>query len=206
MSVSRNAVRAQPVEITGKRQLAALASPIRQEILNTIESIGPCKVHEIAAELGRPADGLYYHLRALEKLALVQRGERAPSGGRAAVVYDVPGRPMRVQHDPGDPAQRRAADRATAAMLRLGRRDFARALEQGIAKLAPNERNAAALRLRAWWDERQLAQMRRLLDELARLALGTRRRPGARAFAISLVYCPLPEHPRRPVPPSEDTA
>ena len=47
-------------------QIALLASPARQEIVDTIEALGgEAAVAELAAQLGRSSDGLYYHLRHL---------------------------------------------------------------------------------------------------------------------------------------------
>ena len=47
-------------------QLALLDSSVRHEILVALEAAdGPLSVPEMAAELGRPADGLYYHVPAL---------------------------------------------------------------------------------------------------------------------------------------------
>ena len=41
-------------------------STVRQEIVDTIEALGgDAAVADIAAHLGRPADGIYYHLRRL---------------------------------------------------------------------------------------------------------------------------------------------
>ena len=52
--------------IEGKAALTALVSTVRQEIVDTVEALGgDAAVADIAAQLGRPADGIYYHLRRL---------------------------------------------------------------------------------------------------------------------------------------------
>ena len=59
----------------GVRNAAAirlLASPVRQEIVDTLEALGgEASVAELAAEVGRAADGLYYHLRLLVRGGLI---------------------------------------------------------------------------------------------------------------------------------------
>jgi len=44
--------------ITGKSAIAVLASPVRQEIVDTVEAAGGATIAELAIQLGRPADGL----------------------------------------------------------------------------------------------------------------------------------------------------
>ena len=46
-------------------QIRALASSIRQDIVDTVAATGPCSVADVARTLGRPADGLYYHVKHL---------------------------------------------------------------------------------------------------------------------------------------------
>lgn len=50
--------------VRGKRQLAALAAAARQEVVDVLAEMGSVSVAELAAALGRPADALYFHLRA----------------------------------------------------------------------------------------------------------------------------------------------
>ena len=57
--------------IAEPRQIRALASSTRQDIVDTIAAIGPCSVAELARALGRSADGLYYHIRVLTRVGLL---------------------------------------------------------------------------------------------------------------------------------------
>jgi DNA-binding transcriptional ArsR family regulator len=54
-----------------KKQLAALVSAGRQEIVDVLSQIGTVSVAELAAALNRPADAIYYHLRVLKRAGLV---------------------------------------------------------------------------------------------------------------------------------------
>ena len=59
--------------VENAREIALLASPARIEIVDTLEALGEAvTVAELAARLGRPADGLYYHLRQLADGGLIE--------------------------------------------------------------------------------------------------------------------------------------
>ena len=59
-------------------EIELLASPTRIELIDTLEALGgEATVAELAAQLGRPADGLYYHLRQLAAGGLIVEEESA---------------------------------------------------------------------------------------------------------------------------------
>jgi len=61
-------------KIAAAEQLRALQSPLRQERLDLLVSPGgDAEVARLAALLGRPADGLYYHLDLMVKARLLRR-------------------------------------------------------------------------------------------------------------------------------------
>src|SRR5262245_35684610 len=78
-------------------QLRLLASPVRQEIVDVLESAGARSVAELGALLGRPADALYHHLRRLVAVGLVEV-ERRQVGRHAFAVYDLRERPVRISY------------------------------------------------------------------------------------------------------------
>ena len=57
--------------IRTKKQVGALVSSVRQEIVDVLCQMGTVAVAELAAALGRPADAIYYHLRVLKRVGLV---------------------------------------------------------------------------------------------------------------------------------------
>ena len=59
--------------IRSQKQLAVLASAPRLEIVDILADAGTLSVAELAAVLERPADALYFHLRALLRAGLVRR-------------------------------------------------------------------------------------------------------------------------------------
>ncbi|HUR26756.1 MAG TPA: helix-turn-helix domain-containing protein, partial [Planctomycetota bacterium] len=133
------------VAIDRSSQLEALASPLRQEIVDVLDAAGPCSIAELAQRLGRPPDSLYFHLRRLVKTGLVVEVERRRAGRHAFVVVDVAGRPMRIDRAKARPAHMQAV---VGGILRLAARDFRRGHGQTGTEVAGAARNHAAARVR----------------------------------------------------------
>lgn len=56
----------------------SILSPVRREIVESMQELGPCSIAEVARATGRPADGLYRHVKILVKSGfLVDAGTRA---------------------------------------------------------------------------------------------------------------------------------
>ena len=58
-----------PYIVDSPAQLFALASPGREDLVNAIGLLGPCKVSDLARFLDRTPHALYYHLRQLRRRA-----------------------------------------------------------------------------------------------------------------------------------------
>src|SRR5947209_17163354 len=111
--------------------MAALAAAARQEIVDVLEQMGTVSVAELADALGRPADALYFHLRALVRVGLVRKaGSRARIGGTEA-LYRTARPALQLRYEPRDAGNRRAVSRIVASMLRLANRDFQRSFHHG---------------------------------------------------------------------------
>ena len=190
--------------ITAASQIRALASPTRQDIVDILESSGPCTVAELARLLGRRPDSLYFHLRFLCAAGLVierraTTNSVAPRGQR----FDVRGRPIRILYRPGDRAKVRAVTRVVATMLRTADRNFRRAfLVAGSAPPPPrtsgNRRNVWGGRSTGWLNERELRRVNALIVELTMLL---KRKPptltNRRLYEVTFVLVPA----SAPAPP-----
>src|SRR5580698_7968408 len=85
--------------VHSKKQLTALASAARQEVVDVLAQLGTASVAELAATLGRPADALYYHLRVLRAAGLVQEiGSHATERKREA-LFRVRGSELRIDYE-----------------------------------------------------------------------------------------------------------
>jgi len=176
-------------------EIGLLASPTRIEIVDTLEALGaPASVAELAAHLGRPADGLYYHLRQLAAGGLIEELD-APDGRR---YRRRSADPLRLRYRPGATANADAVGRVAASVLRVAGRDFARALADPDSVVDGPRRELWAARGKGWVGAGELAEINRLLSRLTELLQRPRPARGGKLVALSWVLAPLDaKAPRR---------
>jgi DNA-binding transcriptional ArsR family regulator len=192
-------------EISNPAQLRALASPARQELVDLLARTGPATAGELGRLIGRPADGLYYHLRALERAGLIASGIARPRGGRGERVFRAAHREPALRHDPGSEGNSRAVAAIVAAMLRLGIRDFRKACASADVRTHGPRRELWALRVTGRLSPGELANANRRMRDL-RDTLGRRRVKGD-LYAVTILLTPLGHRARkkqrRPRPPAK---
>jgi predicted transcriptional regulator len=171
-------------------QIKALSTPIRQDMVDTIAALGSCSVAELADVLGRPADGLYYHIKALQRARLISvsittRGRRRET--RLSIDS-----PQSIQYEPTQSANREAVLQLVSAMLRNTRRQVARGLRQDGAVVRGVHRNLWAGRIRGGLSRSELREVNRLLNALIR-TFRPRRRSESRLHELTFVLAPTPK-------------
>lgn len=182
--------------IENAREIGLLASPTRIEIVDTLESLGSSvSVSELAAALGRPADGLYYHLRQLAAGGLIEE-EAAPEGRRYR-TRSRSGDRLRLRYRPGANANARAVGRVAASVLRVAGRDFARAIEDPATVVEGVRRELWAARGKGWVGAAELAEINGLLSRLLDLLQQPRSAKRDRLVALTWVLAPLEPQPAR---------
>lgn len=182
------------VEDAGEIEL--LASPTRIEIVDTLEALGGgVSVAELAAQLGRPADGLYYHLRQLADGGLIE--EESAADGRRYRTRTRKGDRLRLRYRPGATANADAVGRVAASVLRVAGRDFARALADEAAIVDGPQRELWAARGKGWVGAAELAEINRLLARLMDLLQKPRAAQRDRLLALAWVLAPLDAKPAR---------
>ncbi len=174
------------------RQVRALASPVRQEVLDALETGGPCSISELARHLGRAADALYFHVRHLVKAGLVVESERRQVGRHAFATYDVVARPLQVDRAGAKPAD---LHRIAGGVLRLALRDFGRGFDDPATVSSGKSRNHWVVRAQGWLDAATLAELNARLDGILALLRETHPAPGRQAIALAIALTPAP--PRR---------
>jgi DNA-binding transcriptional ArsR family regulator len=183
-------------QIRDLQQIRALASPMRQAIVDTLEAMGPCSVAELAELLDTPADGLYYHLRILKARRLVAEAtERGPACVQA--VSDPGDPPMRVRYDPASRANAAAVTRLVGSMLREALRSFRRAFRPGAVVEGPR-RSLWAGRRTAWLTGEELEEVNARIEALVGY-LAERRAWSAdgRLYAFTFAVSPFGDGRRR---------
>ncbi len=185
----RHSRAAAAVPIDKPAQLRALASPLRQELLDLLEAAGPLSIAELGAQLGRAPDALYFHVRRLERVGLVREHGRRQSGRHAFAVYDAIGRPLRIDRSK---ARRRDLDAVVGGILRLAARDYRRASAGGSAVAQGPTRNLCGARVRGWLGAEQLTEVNALLEQLSACVRAGRPGPGREPVAFAFVLAPVP--------------
>lgn len=190
------------------REVELLASPIRQEIVDTLEALGgTAPVAALAAQLGRPADGLYYHLRLLAAGGLLEelpadaegRRYRTRAAGRRK-------RHMQLRYRPGTTANARAVARVAAGMLRIAGRDFEAGMGDADAVVAGPRRQLWAARTKGWVGPAEIEEINRLLARLGELLRQPRDARRTRLLSLTWVLAPNPARPARRDDPRERAA
>ncbi len=180
--------------IRHRKPLAALMSPMRQEVVDLLSQMGTVSVSELAAALNRPPDALYYHLRVLKEAGLIVEEGYRQNGKRQEVLIRTVSPNLKLQYILGDAGNFDSISAIVGAMLRLGIRDFNHAFQSGEAVVEGGARNLWAARRIAWLSDEDLEAVNRALEALA--AIFSRRSapgeaPDGRLCALTLLLTPL---------------
>jgi DNA-binding transcriptional ArsR family regulator len=177
-------------------QIRALSAAARQEVIDVLASVGTVSVAELAATLGRPADALYFHLRALMKVGLVrQDGYRKGRGARKEALFRAVAPELRLHYEPNDELNRKGVTAIVSSMLRLGIRDFQRAFERGDVIVSGSERELWALRTTGRMSLDQIAGINRGIQDL-KLKI-SRPQQGGRLYGLTILLTPLDHRQRK---------
>lgn len=167
------------LHVRSAEELHALGTVVRQEIIDVVRHLPSFSVRDVAREMGRPADALYFHMRILEKAGLiVAEGERL-TARRPETVYRcrAPGAQVMLDYGSGDARAAKAALSAVRALLRAAVDDFEAGRASGKAVMQGPERNLWAGRNVAWLDRQDLREVNSLLSRLSEI-MGQPRKPG----------------------------
>ena len=187
------------LKVRDAAQLRALGTVVRQEIVDAVRHLPAFSVSDVAREMGRPADSLYFHMRILERAGLiVAQGERV-THGRPETVYATraPGAQIRLDYDSGDPRADKAALKAVRALLKAAVQDFDAGRASDRAVMEGPERNLWAGRNTAWLEPKDLREVNQLLARLSEI-FGQPRRPGSGQLCVlSYNLAPVETRPLR---------
>lgn len=177
-----------------KKQLAALVSAARQEIVDVLSQMGTVSVAELAAALGRPADAIYYHLGVLKRAGLVMHGGDRKHGRRPEELFRTVSPELRLEYQLGRKGNGREITAIVGSMLRLGTRDFRHAFQSGHARVSGSGRELWAFRTTGWLTPEEIVRVNRSIESLT-LAVSKPRGKG-RLYAITLLLTPLDHRAR----------
>lgn len=174
-----------------------LASPVRHELADTLASLGgSATVTALAEQLGRPADGLYYHLKLLAEGGLVH--ERQNSNGER--IYTLAGSgqaPLRLSYDLGSNEASQALASYVRGLLQVAESDFLAGLQRGPVDVQGPRRRLWAARNKGWLSQAELEEVNALLERLCELLSHPRDPSRTLPMSLAFVLAPTVVRPRR---------
>ncbi|WP_343733396.1 ArsR family transcriptional regulator [Duganella sp.] len=155
--------------ISDPELITLLSSPIRQELVDTLAALGgEGSVAELALELGRHADGLYYHLKLLCKGKLVTELD-GDGDERRYQLAGRPSQPLRLAYKTDSERHITALRKFARGLMQVAEKDFVTALEAEDPVTEGPSRQLWAGRNKAWLSEAELKEANQLLERLCEL-------------------------------------
>ena len=184
--------------ISDREHIRVLASPVRHELVDTLSALGgTASVAALAEQLGRPADGLYYHLRVLCKAGLVQELE-GPEGTERRYRLAGTGRaPLRLAYRAGRGGNTSALSSYARGLLKVAERDFKQALDMPGVVVSGGRRQLWAARNKGWVSRAELEEVNRLLERLCDLTSRPRASRRDSLVSLAFVLSPLARRSKR---------
>ena len=164
--------------IAEPRQLKALSTPIRHDIVDRLAALGPLSVRGLADALGRKPTAIYRHLLTLEKLGLVEASRASGARGRPAMIYRSAVPQMRIARAPRVKGNRAPMAKIANAMARQAAREYAAAFKSDDWVVEGARRNHGFFELLTTPSSKRLKKINALLDELAHLIWTPDPKPG----------------------------
>jgi predicted transcriptional regulator len=173
--------------IYSKKELSALASFARIEIIDVLAQMGTVSVAELAATLGRAADTLYYHLRILQKAGLVVDCGSRVTQGRSEALYRA--RNLIIDYENARQKNARNLTAVASSILRLGIRDFKEAVQNDEIVVAGAHRELWSARKAALLTKKQVGEVNELIWKLLNsVSTGPE---GGQLYGITILLTPL---------------
>lgn len=161
--------------ISDPRLITVLATPIRQEIVDTLAALGTdASAADLALQLGRHADGLYYHLKVLCKAKLVLERQTPGVEERRYCLAGDASRPLRLAYRTADEGHVTALRKFAHGLMQVAEKDFSEALEMPGIELEAPVRQLWAARSKGWLSHDDLTEVNTLLERLCELISQTR--------------------------------
>jgi len=149
--------------IRNLEQLRTLRSPVRHQIVAEMSLLGECSVRDIAQALQRSQESLQFHMKALEKVGLVERCGSRSTGNRSERVYRLIAKSLKIDTRNKDSTYRSLLADVYGTLFRFADRHLRRTLTESqdvdygvlqlAARLRPDKARSVLDRLRELKDD-----------------------------------------------------
>jgi DNA-binding Lrp family transcriptional regulator len=117
--------------LSSPSQWRAIASTVRLQIVDRLRMLGPSPVPRIAEALDRPADGLYHHIRILQRAGIIRKVSEERVATRLQAIYSIAAKDVRLPIERSDARTAGHLVRITGSLFRTAERGVAAALRTG---------------------------------------------------------------------------
>jgi DNA-binding transcriptional ArsR family regulator len=185
-------------DISRAEEILLLAAAPRQELVDTLGSLGgEASTAELSAQLGRPMDGLYYHLELLRDAGLVSELANGDNGERRYRLASPKDRPLRLVYRLEQPGVQAALARFARSLLKVAGEDFEAGMCKDGVATAGARRELWIARNKGWLSEDELEEVNALLVRLAELTSQPRIAGRDRLASLSFVLAPVQPRGKR---------
>ena len=125
-AISKNIEKQDILFLNEEQREAVTESMVRLEIMEALPDLVPCSVSELAKDLGRTPQSLYYHVEILTKAGLINQVGSRRAGKRDEAVYDLPAKWVRFVNN-NDPNCRDTLFKLAHTILRLAEKNYQQA-------------------------------------------------------------------------------
>lgn len=184
-----------PRAIRDPRAIEALASPVRQELIDTLYVLGgTATAAALADALGHHADGLYYHLRVLCDVGLIDEIAATQGKERTFRLTGDTEAPLRLAYENGPGGNTEALMTYVSGLLKVAGKDFEQAIAAPDTIVDGDSRQLWASRNKGWLSTADIEEVNVLLERLCSLVSQTR--SGKRDTLMTLAFVLAPSMAR----------
>ncbi len=180
------------LSLTTRDEVEAVASPVRMEIIRHMQSHERCTVGELSSYMRRSADSLYYHVRRLLEVGVLERVGTRPAGRREEVVLalSAQGLTFAVEDEAGAGAE--AVIRTSLDMLRDAETNLRRAIgrDPGVEQAATAP---VVARLHSRLDAASHAEVRAHLDAISEIFIRSKSSAAGTPHELTMLLVPVRE-------------
>lgn len=151
-------------KIAEERQRAAVASPLRLEIVGLFVGTDPLAISDMADLMNRPAGSLYHHVRILEEAGILKKTGTRPKGKRHEALYIPTASRFEYDTSSGGEEAITSTVKLMATSFRMAERDLEAALRSDKRPMERPDGDFFASRLHMRASPERLAQINKHLN------------------------------------------
>lgn len=171
----------------------AILSPVRREIVEAMQELGPCPIADVAAASGRPADALYRHVSILVKAGFLvdagtRKGKRNPERLYDAAANDFLAPNVRRA---GAADERQMIAATAEALAKATARSMRASATAGRLECDAAARNFAVTHYLTWLTTSRFEEVRSLLLRINEIVEAGRREQVGELYESLTILTPV---------------